>query len=286
MKLSLLAPFGAEITGLDCTTGTLDHAAMAHLIARHRVVVVRNQTCDDQAFVRFLAGFGPLVFTDGEVPVEAAPLLNVVSNVGRTAPPVSRFHTDSSYFAQPPSYTALRPVVLPDQGGATIFSDQVRAASELPERWLPCLLGRKVLHRCSGLDGIDDESWHPLLRQHPTTGETALYLSTPARCIAIEGIASKPARRIIEILYRRSRVPSRLYRHSWRPGDLLIWDNRVTMHRADHDGVSGPRVLHRGMVTGEVPIVAVRAVIDQYGGPVAATRQASPLRYTNNVSLD
>ena len=263
MKLSPLAPFGAEITGLDCAADMVDHAALARLIAEHRVVVVRDQHGDDQAFVRFLGGFGPLVFTQGEVPVEGAPLLNIVSNVARTTPPVSRFHTDSSYFTSPPSFTALRPVLLPAQGGATLFSDQVHAASDLPERWLACLSGRKVLHRCTGLDGIDDQSWHPLLRRHPLTGETALYLSTPARCIAIEGIATEPARRIIEILYRRSQRASQLYRHLWQPGDLLIWDNRVTMHRAEHDGVESPRVLHRGMVAGDVPMAALQHIADQ-----------------------
>ena len=260
MKLSQLAPFGAEIHGLDCAAETVDHTVMARLIAQHRVVVVRGQYGDDQAFVRFLSGFGPLVFTEGELPVDGAPQLNVVSNVGRTTPPVSRFHTDSSYFARPPSLTALRSVRVPAQGGATLFSDQVRAASDLPERWLSCLAGRKVLHRCTGLDGIDDQNWHPLLRQHPLTGESALFLSTPARCIAIEGMAPEPARRIIEILYRRSQVASDLYRHEWRAGDLLIWDNRVTMHRADHDGVVGSRVLHRGMVAGEAPKAVARPV--------------------------
>ena len=258
MKLAPLAPFGAEITGIDCAADPVDHVALARLIAQHRVVVVRDQRGDDQAFVRFLTGFGPLVFTDGEIAVDGAPLLNVVSNVGRTTPPVSRFHTDSSYFNCPPSFTALRPVQVPAGGGATLFSDQVRAASDLPDRWRACLAGRKVLHRCTGIDGIDDQNWHPLLRQHPLTGETALYLSTPARCIAIEGIAPDSARRIIEILYLRSQTPSRLYCHVWQPGDLLIWDNRVTMHRADHDGVVGSRVLHRGMVAGEMPMAALR----------------------------
>lgn len=258
MKLSPLAPFGAEIIGLDCAADTVDHAVLARLIAQHRVVVVRGQYGDDQAFVDFLRGFGPLVFTDGETPVDGAPLLNIVSNVGRTTPPVSRFHTDSSYFSRPPSFTALRPVQVPAGGGPTLFSDQVRAASDLPQRWLACLTGRKMLHRCSGLDGIDDQNWHPLLRRHPLTGETALYLSTPARCIAIEGMAPAPARRIIDILYRRSQRPSGVYRHDWLPGDLLIWDNRVTMHRADHEGVVGHRVLHRGMVAGEVPQAAAR----------------------------
>lgn len=256
MKVWPLAPFGAEVTGIDCADPLINHAALAQLIAEARVAVLRNQRCNDEQFVRFLSGFGPLVFTDGETPVAHAPMLNIVTNVGREQPPISQFHTDSSYFSAPPSLTALRPVMLPQQGGATLFCNQVRAAASLPPRLRACLDGRKLLHRCSGLDGIDDEQWHPLFRRHPLTGETALYLSTPARCVAIEGVAQTAADRIVALLYRRSFAPANIYRHDWRTGDLLIWDNRVTMHRADHSAVTGARMLHRGMVAGEVPLPA------------------------------
>lgn len=257
MNVRPLAPFGAEVTGIDCADPLIDHAALAQQIASARVAVFRGQRCDDQQFVRFLSGFGPLIFTNGETPVTHAPMLNIVSNVGRDRPPVSQFHTDSSYFSAPPSFTALRPVLLPQLGGATLFCDQVKAATSLPPRLAACLAGRMVLHRCSGLDGIDDEQWHPLFRQHPLTGETALYLSTPARCVAIEGVEPEAAGRIVALLYRRSFSAANVYRHNWRAGDILIWDNRVTMHRADHSAVSGPRTLHRGMVAGEVPLPAL-----------------------------
>lgn len=256
MNVRPLAPFGAEVTGIDCADPLIDHTALAQLIATARVAVFRDQRCDDEQFVRFLSGFGPLVFTAGETPVAHAPMLNIVSNVGRDKPPVSQFHTDSSYFSEPPSFTGLRPVTLPEQGGATLFCDQINTATALPPRWAACLNGRKVLHRCSGLAGIDDEQWHPLFRRHPLTGETALYLSTPARCVAVDGFEPAMGARIVALLYRRSFAAANVYRHNWRAGDILIWDNRVTMHRADHGAVSGPRTLHRGMVAGEVPLPA------------------------------
>lgn len=127
--------------------------------------------------------------------------------------------------------------------------------------------GRKVLHQCTGLDGIDEQNWHPLFRRHPITGETALFLSTPARCIALEGVAPALATRVLTMLYRRSQRHSDLYRHNWQPGDILIWDNRVTMHRADHDQVLGQRILHRGMVAGEKPIAAAACPTCRRGGP-------------------
>ena len=250
-----LEPFGVEVGGLDVAAIPASKAAcFAHLISQARVAVFRDQTLDDAAFVRFLCGFGALAFTAGETPVAHAPDLNVVSNVGRPTPPRSVFHTDTSYVPAPPSFTALRPVVLPRAGGPTLFTDQVAAGCRLPPNVREWLQGRTVLHRSSGLAGRTQATRHPLFRKHPTTGETALYLSTPERCIALSGVDEPTSERVIGLLYWHCTRSSRVYRHRWRQGDLLIWDNRVTMHRADHEAVSGDRVFHRGMVAGEVPL--------------------------------
>jgi taurine dioxygenase len=80
------------------------------------------------------------------------------------------------------------------------------------------------------------------------------FLSTPERCVVMEGAGQGAPD--IATLYDRSTTPEVVYRHKWRHGDILIWDNRCTMHRADHGGVHGDRVLHRGMVIGEAPIPA------------------------------
>ena len=252
-----LTPFGIEISGLDIRS--LEPSAfedIARLIASSRVVVFRNQALDDAAFIRFLNGLGELTFTEGEKPVEGSPDLNIVSNMGRQTPPRSVFHTDTSYVACPPSFTALRPVVLPMSGGDTLFSDQVLAAASLPEHMRNFLWGRTVLHAATGLDGQMETTVQPLFRRHPVTGETALFLSTPKRCTALSGVDDLTSQRVVAALYRYSTRASRLYRHVWKAGDLLIWDNRVTMHRADHGNLTQDRVLHRGMVKGEAPVMA------------------------------
>lgn len=257
MRVAALQPFGAEVTGLDLAdAASLRFEALAHLVASSRVVVFRRQNIDDAALVRFLSGFGALMFTAGEAPVAHAPDLNVVSNVGRLTPPRSVFHTDTSYVAQPPALTALRPVALPAAGGMTLFSDQVRAAATLPQRFRDALAGRSVNHQTTGPDGYLHGARHPLLRRHPLTGEVALYLSTPQRCVDVQGLEPQASQRVVAALYRHSIRAARLYRHAWQAGDVLMWDNRVTMHRADHDHVLGDRVLHRGMVLGEAPLAA------------------------------
>ena len=261
MIKTVLAPFGLEVSGLDITTlSGPSFDSIARLIAGARVVVFREQVLDDLAFVRFLKGLGQLTFTVGEIPVEHAPDLNVVSNRGRLSPPRSVFHTDTSYVVCPPSFTALRPVVLPASGGDTIFSDQVGAAASLPQNIRRYLDGRTVVHGVSGLEGrIEGQSAttrQPLFRRHALTGEVSLFLSTPQRCTGLSGVDAPTSERIIAALYRYSTRASKLYRHQWKAGDVLIWDNRVTMHKADHGNVTEDRVLHRGMVMGETPSMA------------------------------
>ena len=253
MRSRALAPFGVEISGFQIASATpaaID--GVIELVARHRVAVFRDQHADDARFVAFLRLLGELTFTDGETPVAGAPDLNVVSNVGRTTPPRSVFHTDTSYVERPPAFTALRAVRLPRAGGSTLFSDQVRAADRLPRRVRDALRGRTVRHGLSN----GDATRHPLFRRHPVTGEVALFLTTPERCSGLSGVDETTSARAIAALYRHSIRPPGLYEHPWRDGDIVVWDDRLTMHRADHAAVAGDRVLHRGMVLGEIPISA------------------------------
>ena len=220
-------------------------------MAEHGVVLFRNQLISDSEFVAFLRRLGPLTFTMGETPVAGHPDLNIVSNVGRTTPPKSVFHIDTSYVSKPPAYTALRAVTVPQSGGQTLFSNQYLAYDTLTHEAKQKLADAKVSHVATGVvlnETEERQSWHPLFLKHPLSGRHSLYLSTPARCQAISGMPDAQAQRIIRLLYRHSIRPSRLLSHTWQTGDVLIWDNRCTMHRADHAQVSSDRVLHRGLV--------------------------------------
>lgn len=255
-----LAPFGVEIEGWDITTAAKgDLAAIREALAHHGVAVIREQFTNDGAFVDFLRALGPLTFTVGETPVPEAPSLNIVTNVGRTRPPRSVFHTDTSYVSHPPAYTALKAVALPQSGGETLFANQYAAYKTLPASVKAQLGPARVLHVVTGLTLNDDQEqqcWHPLFRRHPISGRTALYLSTPERCQAISGLEQARAQRAIRLLYQHSIRSRRLYRHRWQPGDIVLWDNRCTLHRADHSQVVGDRILHRGLIAGDAPIPA------------------------------
>ena len=254
---TLLDPLGAEVTGVpadDLDDPAVD--ALRDLLAQRGVVVLRDQRLDDAGLVALLRRLGTLTSTAGETPVPGHPDLNVVSNVDMSAPPRSTFHVDTSYVDHPPAYTALRAVTVPERGGQTLFTDQYAAHDTLPAQLRARLDGRTVRHVVTGVEpgpGEQTSADHPVLARHPRSGRTALYLTTPTRCAAVSGLDDRDAAHLIEQLYAHSTRPEHTLRHSWRPGDLVVWDNRCVLHRADHDGVTGDRVLHRGMATETVP---------------------------------
>jgi taurine dioxygenase len=253
MLPTTLSPIGVSITDLRIQDISPDQVVvLRRLLADHGVAVLPGQDIDDAGFIAFLRRFGDLTFTPGETPVTDFPDLNVISNVGRSMPPRSVFHTDTSYVRHPPEYTALRAVQIPAQGGETLFTNQYRAYETLPGRVREQLSGRTIKHVMTGLDLPDDAETvaeHPVLRRHPLSGRTALYLSTPQRCVSISGMADAEATAMIEFLYRHSTTAENTYRHAWSAGDVVMWDNGCVLHRADHADVVGDRVMHRGMVT-------------------------------------
>jgi len=257
MTVRKLFPFGIEISGASAGAINAEQTeAIKQCLAEESVVILRDQPADDNAFISLLKRLGPLTFTQGETPVPEQPLLNVVSNLNRHhRSPRSVFHTDTSYVAHPPAYTALRAVRLPESGGETLFSSQYTAFKTLPNAIQQRLENTKVLHVVSGLASAElseTECWHPLFKQHPLSQRTALFLSTPERCQQLSTVPeTEKAKKIIRLLYKHSIRKRRLYRHRWRYGDVVIWDNRCTMHRADHSQVVGDRILHRALVSSQ-----------------------------------
>jgi taurine dioxygenase len=252
MRFTAHEPIGAEVIDLAVSgLGGETVAELRDLLAYHGVLVLRGQTADDQRFVEFLQSFGEPIFTKGETPVPGHADLNLVTNEGRRTPPRSSFHVDTSYIQRPPTYTALRAVKIPEQGGETLFTNQYRAYATLPDDVRDALAGRTITHAVPGveLDEADERAAdHPVFARHPITGRTALYMSTPSRCVAISGMTDAQAEEMIAFLFAHSTREDNLYRHAWSPGDVVIWDNRCVLHRADHSRVVGDRVMHRGMV--------------------------------------
>lgn len=260
MKTTTDWPVGVELNGValaELTGARIEN--VRRLLADHGVLVLRDQAVDDEGFTEFLSQFGPLMFTPGETPVDGHPDLNLISNVGRSTPPRSVFHVDTSYVRRPPAYTALRAVEIPEHGGDTLFTNQYRAFATLDPELRARLDGRTIRHVVSGVDPGDDAeraAEHPAFRRHAVSGRIALYLSTPERCVSVSGLEDAEGRPLIQALYEHSTADANVHRHSWAPGDVVMWDNRCVLHRADHRGVVGDRVMHRGMVADTAMAVA------------------------------
>lgn len=254
METVVKHPIGIEVRGLDIAGLDADSVdEIRSLLAEHGVMVLPDQDIDDAEFLAFMQKLGELTFATGETPVPDFPDLNIISNVGRETPPKSTFHVDTSYLRHPPSYTALRAVEIPAVGGETVFTNQYAAYETLPDDLKQKLDGRMITHVVTGLDLTDDdetEADHPVFRQHPISGRVSLYMSTPTRCVAISGMPSDEAAETVDFLYRHSTADANTFRHAWSADDVVIWDNACVMHKGDHDGVVGNRVMHRGMVTG------------------------------------
>ena len=244
-------PIGATVYGIDVThLAPGDYERLRTALAEHGVLVLPGQHCDDAAFAFFLRGFGPLQFTSGETTVPGRDDLNVVTNVGRERAPRSNWHVDTAYVASPPAYTALLAVEVPARGGATLFSNQYRAWDTLDEAVRTVAADRSLTHVVTGVEpgpGEQRTADHPLVRPHPRNRRPALLLDAPARCASVSGLGRDEAESLVALLLDWSTRPENVHRHSWSPGDVVIWDNAVVLHRADHRDVDGDRTFHRGM---------------------------------------
>ena len=207
------------------------------------------------------ARLGPLMFTPGEVPHPDSEFVFVVTNRGRSDVPQSVFHSDTSYVAEPPSFTVLAAVDIPDAGGETLFVNQFEAWQSADEALRSRLRGVEFLHVASRVARPDEAGegvWHPVVRLHPTIGKPALYVSARERLVQArrDGVvlSEADATALIDAAHALAMHGAPRRSHRWSAGDLLLTDNRSTLHAADHSAVVGERTLHRVMVRGERPV--------------------------------
>jgi taurine dioxygenase len=117
----------------------------------------------------------------------------------------------------------------------------------------------------------DPQAVHPLVRTHPDTGRRALYVNVLSAMGAIEGLTEAESRVLLDYLYQHSIGLDRTYRHRWLPGDVLIWDNRCSLHAAAHDYGDEERILYRIVTEGEVPYDAPYAADAASAGAAGLT---------------
>ncbi len=270
---------GAEMRGVDLRN--LDDATFARLHEAwlaHGVLLLRDQHLSDADLIRFSRRFGDLDFApvqeNGQRFVPGHPEIYVVSNVlGADGKPIGSlgageavWHTDMSYLEKPPKASMLYALEVPEAGGDTWFSDMYAAHDRLPDALRERLAGLRVKHDGTynsggyvraGVTPTDDPreapgQLHPLICRHPETGRRMLYLGR-RRNAYIEGLSLAESEALLDEIWAVATSPEIAWRHHWRVGDLVLWDNRCTMHRRDPFDAAARRVMHRTQVRGEAP---------------------------------
>ncbi|MFZ2067308.1 MAG: TauD/TfdA family dioxygenase [Xanthobacteraceae bacterium] len=265
---------GAEVVGLDFRK-PIDadtRAALNDAFVEHHVLVVRDQEFSPDDFKVAVQLFGELQPHDKkEHHVPGFPDVSYVSNDefvnGRRIIPGETFHTDHSNHPRPPKATTLFAVDLPSSGGDTQYVNMHDAYDDLPEATRRKIGGLKAVHAYLSkysprpLGYLSEESQkklpppgvHPLVRIHPENGRKALFLN-PVRMESILGMEDADALKLIGELMAHATQKKYEYRHKWRHGDWVLWDNRSVMHQANPDyDMNEHRFLYRLMLKGEVP---------------------------------
>jgi taurine dioxygenase len=272
-NITALTPHtGAEVTGLDFTKpiDADSQAALNRAFAEHHVLVVREQHFAPEEFRTAAQVFGEIQPHDKkERHVPGHPGIDYVSNDqienGRRVIPGETFHTDHSNHPRPPKATMLFAVELPSSGGDTQYVNMHNAYDDLPDDTKKRIDGLKAVHvyqskyspRALGM--ITDASRaklpppgiHPLVTTHRDNGRKALFLN-PVRMESIVGMEDQEALALIEELMRHATQKKYEYRHRWRHGDWVLWDNRSVMHQANPDyDMNERRYLYRLMLKGD-----------------------------------
>jgi taurine dioxygenase len=265
---------GAEVTGLDFRAPiTADmREQLNRAFVRHHVLVIRDQQFEPDQFISAAQVFGGLQPHDKkEHHVPGHPDVSYVSNDefvnGRRIIPGETFHTDHSNHPRPPKATMLFAVELPSRGGDTQYVNMHKAYDDLPGETKGRIDGLKAMHVYLSkysprpLGHLTEESRvklpppgiHPLVRTHPENGRKALFLN-PVRMESIIGMDDQAALALIAELMQHATQKQYEYRHKWRHGDWVLWDNRSVMHQANPDyDMNERRYLYRLMLKGEVP---------------------------------
>ena len=260
---------GAEITGLDLATDL--HADIvaelnAALLA-HKALFFRGQSLSDDDQTRFAARFGELTGAHPTVPsVPGQP--HVLPVDGEEGIRANRWHTDVTFVLTPPKASTLRSLVVPPYGGNTLIADSAAAYRDLPQQlrefadrlwavhtndydYAQPPVNEAAAQRRAVFVSRKYRTVHPVVRVHPETGERGLFIGGFAQSIV--GLSTSESHDILRILQAYVTRPENVVRWQWAPGDLVLFDNRITQHYAPDDYGDLPRLLHRVTVAGDVP---------------------------------
>ena len=265
---------GAEIGGVDLgqplsekTFREIREAWLQHLVIRFR-----GQKLTDPQILAFSRNFGELD-PPGPNPLGRPfladhPEMNVISNVKENGVPIGGlgdgeaiWHADMTYVERPPMAAILYAIEIPPAGGDTYWANMYLAYDTLPAGLKQRIEGREAVHdatynsagvmRKGYKDVIDPRdapgARHPLVRTHPETGRKSLFLGRRRNSYVV-GLELEESDRLLDELWRHATQPRFTFRQEWHVGDVIVWDNRCTLHRRDAFDPRARRLLHRTQV--------------------------------------
>src|SRR5918992_1990053 len=268
------ATVGAELRNIDLARASAaEIAAIKQAWYRHDVLVFRRQKLTDDDLLAFSRHFGTLDPPPnqgaGQKSPPGYPDIYVVSNVldaqgepiGALGDGEAAWHTDMSYIVWPPDASMLYSLEIPPQGGDTCFCSMRAALKHMPRALVERIKHLDIKHDATydsggyvrkGVTATDDPRTspgtpHPIIIQHPESGEPALYVGR-RRNAYIVGLPLEESERLLDEIW--SYVETAVYRHRWALGDVVLWDNRTTMHRRDAFDAKSRRIMHRTQIKG------------------------------------
>jgi taurine dioxygenase len=273
----LSAAVGAEIRGVDLAQ--IEEAQFAEVTTawiNHSALLFRGQHLDHDALIAFSRRFGeldpPPVNENGKKFVEGYPEIYVVSNIiGADGTPIGSlgageavWHTDMSYLPEPPDASLLYAVEIPPTGGDTWLCGMIAACASLPPSLRAAIAGRSIKHDGTynsggylraGLADSDDPEHsvgtpHPIICMHPPSGQHALYLGRRRNAYVV-GLPRDESEALLDELWAHAARPEHAFAHRWCVGDVLMWDNRTTLHRRDPFDSTARRLMYRTQIKGK-----------------------------------
>ena len=272
----LSSHMAAAVSGLDLNRlpDAATQSALLDVLHDNLVLCIRDQTLAPPAFRDAMAQFGAPMLRKQLARTPECAEVNIISSEdrdelgdGRKLVNGANWHTDDSFMREPCSLTMLYGVVVPSTGGDTQFTNMYDAYADLPAEMKARIDGLKVIHKYSSSRKLTHvstrpaeematmpEATHPLVRTHPETHRKSLYLN-PNRMERFVGLEREESNRLLDELITHATQMKYQYRHVWRQGDIVIWDNRCTMHKANADYPDGERrLMHRVIVAGTAPV--------------------------------
>jgi len=265
-----VAVSGIDLARIDAAT----HEELVEALHENLVLCIRGQTLAPVPFRDAMARFGTPVLRKQLAATPECAEVNIISSEDRDElgdggklVNGASWHTDDSFMRVPCSLTMLYGVVVPPKGGDTQFVNLYAAYDALSPEMKARIADLRVIHKYDSTRKTNKvskrpesemaampEATHPLVRTHPETGRKALYLNAN-RMEQVVGLSRADSDALLDELIAHAIKPEFQYRHVWRQGDVVIWDNRCLMHKANADYAEGERrLMHRVVVAGTEPV--------------------------------